>query len=307
MAGSSSVQKVQNGLSDVSLNGGSKWGDQMSSKSSSSDGGSVRGGDKNKKFRKNNSSNGGDKNKKFTKNTYIEVFDKSKSTHHYYNVYFYKEKTIKTTVTHTASKVDQWINNVYNAKHDKLDNLIVGLDIEWRRMRNYQSKRNKVAVLQLCVGRHCLIFQFSCCDAIPESLHDFLGNEKFIFVGSGIQSDAYKLLVDYNLRVARTEELGSLAAYELTETEEDCAESPFHGAGLKELTREILKKELPKKRGTQWSDWQKNFLRDEQVEYACLDAFVSFRLGMRLLNRGNPVHTENNDKDPSQPEEVEEE
>ncbi|MCL7028071.1 hypothetical protein MKW94_017613 [Papaver nudicaule] len=260
MAGSSSVQKVQNGLANLSLNGGSSWGDQMSSNSSTSNGGRVRGGHK---------------------NTHIEVFDKSKSTHHSYDVYFYNEK-IRTTVTHTAYVLDQWIKNIYSDYHDKLDNLVVGLDIEWRRMRN-QIKRNKVDVLQLCVGRRCLIFQFSCCDKIPKSLYDFLGNKKFIFVGAGIESHAYKLLADYNLKVARTEELGDLAAYKLTDNTTDY--KFLHGAELKDLAKAVLEKELPKKEYIEWSNWGRGFLRDEQVEYACLDAFVSFQLAMDLMNR----------------------
>ncbi|MCL7046056.1 hypothetical protein MKW94_011610 [Papaver nudicaule] len=298
MAGELLVQEVQNGLDGLSVNGDDKtnWGD-MSSDQSSTDGSSVHGGD--------------------DKNTYIEVVDKSMSTHHIHNVYFYKEK-IETTVAYSAYVVDQWIKVVNNDNRMKLDNVVVGLDVEYNRMRK-QGKQNSVAVLQLCVGRCCLIFHISCCDAIPPSLDDFLGNEKFIFVGVGIESDAYNLVVDYELKVARTEELGSMAAYKLTNTFEDCRDSHFHKAGLKQLAKDVLNQELPKERRIQWSDWE-DFLSDEQVEYACLDAFVSFKLGVHLMNRANPVHKrENNNnqnnnpqqkkssKDPSEPKKGEEE
>ncbi|XP_026384169.1 Werner Syndrome-like exonuclease [Papaver somniferum] len=260
MAGSS-VEKVQNGLSGLSL------GDQMSS-NSSTNGGNARG----------------------DKNTGIVVVDKSKDTHHTYKVFYYKD-TIFTTVTHTASVVDQWLADLYK-DYDvtKLNNsIVVGLDIEWIRLRSDNSvRRNKVAVLQLCLDKRCLIFQFACCDQVPKSLKDFLGNNKFIFVGSGVDADAHKLKVDHGLMVARTEELGSLAAYKLPDS------NWLHRAGLKNLVKEVLQQELPK-RGYGYpllSNWESDFLSDEQIEYACLDAVVSFKLGFCLMSRAEPSRAE---------------
>ncbi|MCL7028070.1 hypothetical protein MKW94_017612 [Papaver nudicaule] len=216
------------------------------------------------------------------------------STHHTYNVFYYNTEIV-TTVTHSASVVDDWIHDVYDAFPSKLDNLIVGLDIEWRRTRT-RSTRNRVAVLQLCVGRRCLIFQFSCCDGIPKSLDVFLGNKKFIFVGVGTDSHARKLQVDSSLEVARTEELGSLAAYKLADTFKDSSESrKFHDAKLKQLAKDVLNRELPAKDYIEWSNWGRDFLSDEQVEHACLDAFVSYKLGVDLMKRANPKkHTSQN-------------
>ncbi|RZC68696.1 hypothetical protein C5167_031892 [Papaver somniferum] len=267
MAGPS-VQKVQNGSSGLSL------GNQMSS-NSGTNGGSAR----------------GDK-----KNTGIEVIDKSKDTHHTYKVFYYTD-TIFTTVTRRASVVDQWIADLYK-DYDlgKLNNIVVGLDIEWRRIRRgYTGTRNKVAVLQLCLDKRCLIFQFAHCDQVPKSLKDFLGNDKFIFVGSGVDADAYKLMVDHNLMVARTEEVGSLAAFKT-------GESRLHRVGLKKLVREFLQQNLPMRRCL-LINWERDVLRDEQIEYACLDAFVSFKLGVDLMSRATQVRTyQNNKNNNRQPE-----
>ncbi|KAI3945263.1 hypothetical protein MKX01_035024 [Papaver californicum] len=253
-----------------------------------------------------NSYNGGDNISS------IKLVDCSESTHHEYDVYYYKEK-IRTTVTHTGSVVDRWITGVYKDFPNKLNNLVVGLDIEWRRLRE-NSTRNPVAVLQLCLLKRCLIFQISCCDYIPDSLADFLGNEKFTFVGVGIDGDAHKLWVDHGLNVARTEELGSLAAYKLTKTVREYRESRLYKAGLRDLARDVLGQELPKKRGIQLSRWDNDFLTDYQIEYACLDAFVPFKLAINLMARVNPVHTDERRgqkkpfyKDFSQPKKVVEE
>ncbi|MCL7023462.1 hypothetical protein MKW94_021398 [Papaver nudicaule] len=220
----------------------------------------------------------------------IEVVDKTKSDHHVYNVYYYKEK-IRTTVTHKASVVDQWIVSVYNDFRHKLNNLVVGLDIEWSRIRD-NSERNKVAVLQLCLARRCLIFQISCCDSIPKSLHEFLNNNEFIFAGVGIDSDAYKLWGDHRLNVSITEELGGLAAFKLSKTVGEYREGRLCKAGLKVLAKDVLNLELPKPEGILLSNWNIPFLSDYQVEYACLDALVSYKLAIDLMNRANPVHTD---------------
>ncbi|KAI3957935.1 hypothetical protein MKW92_011632 [Papaver armeniacum] len=256
MAGS--VEEVQNGLSGLSLgtNGGSAGGD---------------------------------------KNTGIEVVDKSKDTHHTYKVFYYKD-TIFTTVTHTASVVDQWLADLYkDSDVSKLNNRVVGLDIEWRRLRSDNTgTRNKVAVLQLCLDERCLIFQFLGreLDQVPKSLKDFLGNDKFIFVGSGVDADAYKLMVDHGLMVAKTEELGSLAAYKLSNS------YALHRAELKKLVKDVLQQDLPKK-GYGYpllSNWEYDFLSDEQIEYACLDAVVSYKLGVNLMSRAKTVRNYQNNK-----------
>ncbi|KAI3926053.1 hypothetical protein MKW98_028189 [Papaver atlanticum] len=207
----------------------------------------------------NGGSAGGDK-----KNTGIEVGDKSKDTHHTYKVFYYKD-TIFTTVTHRASVVDQWLADLY---------------------KQYTKQSCCVA------DKRCLIFQFAYCDQVPKSLKDFLGNDKFIFVGSGVHADAYKLMVDHGLMVARTEELGSLAAYKLAGTFKDYRDSRLHKTGLKNLVKDVLQQDLPKRRYL-LSNWERGVLRDEQIEYACLDAFVSYKLGVDLMRRAK-----NNNRQP---------
>ncbi|KAI3917933.1 hypothetical protein MKW98_000167 [Papaver atlanticum] len=252
----------------------------------------------------------------------IEVVDKSQPTHQTYKVLPPKDvhtdkrdvNAIRTTVTHTASVVDRWIAEVYTDFRNKLKNLVVGLDIEWSRKSRENFSRNKVAVLQLCLSTRCLIFQISRCDEIPESLADFLSNESFIFVGAGIDGDAHKLWVDYGLYVGITEEVGSLAAYKLTKTIGEYRESGFYKAGLKNLAKDVLSLDLPKERKIQTSNWNVSFLTEQQIEYACLDAFVSFKLGIHLRGRPNLTHVDERRsqpkkffKDSSEPKKAEEE
>ncbi|KAI3978147.1 hypothetical protein MKX01_012978 [Papaver californicum] len=206
----------------------------------------------------------------------IEELDVSQPTHHTYMVHFYEER-IHTVVTQTASVVDEWISQIYNDFHNKLNNLVVGLDCEWKaNFEKGNSTRNRVAVLQLCVARRCLIFQFNWRDYVPTSLYKFLNNEKFIFVGVGVDEDGDKLFDDYKLTVAKTIDLRPLAAEKLKRKE-------LMRAGLKSLADTVLARDLPKPKNVTLSKWDADFLTYRQIQYACLDAFVSFKLGVVLM------------------------
>ena len=90
-----------------------------------------------------------------------------------------------------------------------------------------------VALLQLCVGRRCLVFQILHADYIPGSLFDFLADERFTFVGVGIGDDAAKLRAGYGLEVGCAEDLRGLAA--------DTLENPaLRSAGLAALVWEVM-------------------------------------------------------------------
>ncbi|KAI3955308.1 hypothetical protein MKW92_004178 [Papaver armeniacum] len=228
----------------------------------------------------------------YSKNSYFEVIDDKKETHHTFDVSFYTD-IIRTTVTPDTSIVDEWIKDVYESFTSKLEdgnNLIVGLDIEWVRLRQ-TSQRNKVAVLQLCLAHKCLIFQFLVKHEVPESLINFLNDERIIFVGSGIDQDARKLWVDYGLYVARSEDLAGLAEYKL-------GTNDLYQSGLQSLMWKVLRKNLPKPKALTLSRWDFDFLSNEQVAYACLDAYASFKLGMKLMPRPRTVNKEGLNRQP---------
>ncbi|KAI3962410.1 hypothetical protein MKW98_010961 [Papaver atlanticum] len=169
---------------------------------------------------------------------------------------------VYTVVTKNASAVEHWIERIYVDYNDFLHNLVVGLDVEWNPY--YYSG---VATLQLCVGRRSLIFQMIHADEIPEALHGFLSNPKFKFVGVGIQSDVDKLRCDYNLGVMNASDLGSLK-----------------NVGLMGLARVVLGcGEIEKPINVTLSNWDQYHLTSAHIKYACVDAYVSFKIGKQLL------------------------
>ncbi|KAG2687445.1 hypothetical protein I3760_09G051400 [Carya illinoinensis] len=206
----------------------------------------------------------------------ISIFDHELpfDTHNLYDVSFDSDR-IQTLVTSSPSVVDSWIFDIYRIHRRRLNRLIVGLDLEWRPSFN-RHVQNPVATLQLCVGRRCLIFQLIHATYIPESLVDFLGQTNFTFVGVGIKSDVEKLLDDYELEVACVVDLRLLAVEELGKMQ-------LRNAGLKQLAWEVLGKQIEKPRNIKMSRWDNEWLTRAQIQYACLDAFLSFEIG-RLLN-----------------------
>ncbi|XP_051199054.1 3'-5' exonuclease-like [Lolium perenne] len=181
---------------------------------------------------------------------------------------------IKTTVTSSGTAVKRWLREIRYMYRWVYHKLIVGLDVEWR--PSYSSVQNPAALLQLCVGRRCLIFQLLHADYIPDALDEFLGDPGFRFVGVGVQEDANRLDNDHRLRVATTVDLRGLAA--------DGMQMPWlRQAGLKGIASAVMGANIEKPQKVRVGPWDAYELSDEQIEYACIDAFVSFEVGRKLL------------------------
>ncbi|KAL3637093.1 hypothetical protein CASFOL_019392 [Castilleja foliolosa] len=195
-----------------------------------------------------------------------------------YDVVFYDD-TILTTVTADPDTVSDWISDIMQIHRYRLNRLIVGLDVEWRPCY-IPGRRNPVATVQICVGRRCLIYQIIYTDYFPQYLIDFLSDENFTFVGVDVQSDLDKLDNDYGIG-------GNAHAVDLRMLAADAYDrQDLNRAGLKTLANFVLGKEMEKPEGVRRSNWARRWLTDEQVDYACVDAFVSFEIG-RVLKAYN--------------------
>ena len=184
-----------------------------------------------------------------------------------YDVISYHDH-ILTTVTRRGTDVDQWINDIMIKHREQLDKLVIGIDTEW-----CLNATKSIAILQLCVGHRCLIFQLLHADEIPASLYAFLNNANFTFVGVGVEHDVRKLSEYRELHVGgRTMDLRHEAALIYDDDEIKCM-------GLKGLAKKVLNMEMEKPRDITLSRWDDVSLSLAQIEYACLDAFVSFEIG----------------------------
>ncbi|KZV30579.1 hypothetical protein F511_05729 [Dorcoceras hygrometricum] len=196
-------------------------------------------------------------------------------THNTYEVLFFGD-SIHTTVTQDPDTVSQWISEVEFIHRFRLHHLIVGLDVEWRPSYN-RNIHSPVATLQLCVGRRCLVFQLIHSPGIPSSLTGFLSNPAYTFVGIGIQADLEKLEEDYGFGYsAKSVDLRDLAANAYGRRD-------LTNSGMKQLAMIVLEKDVEKPKRVTMSRWDNPWLTPDQVQYACVDAFVCFEIG-RLLN-----------------------
>ncbi|KAJ7982381.1 Werner syndrome-like exonuclease [Quillaja saponaria] len=204
----------------------------------------------------------------------------------FYTIDFHEFK-IQTTVTASSRVVDRWIFNIDHHIHLRRyrfhSDLIVGLDTEWR--PNFEPETdNPVAILQLCAGHQCLIFKFLHADTFPSSLVAFLGNKNITFAGMGNKEDAEKLFKDCGLRVSRTMDVGEMAVNKYSNWKE------LKYMGLKKLALTFTGKLMKKPKEITLSCWDAEELSYAQVEYACIDAFVSSQLGMHFKGVLESVH-----------------
>ncbi|KAH0773486.1 hypothetical protein KY290_010623 [Solanum tuberosum] len=103
-------------------------------------------------------------------------------------------------------------------------------------------------------------------------------------VGVEIKADVEKLERDHGLIVSYSVDLKELAAtaYEAFGLVYQIRKN----VGLKELCSVVLLKEMVKPAHITRSRWDYRFLNEEQVEYACIDAFVCFEIEKRLNASG---------------------
>lgn len=183
-------------------------------------------------------------------------------------------KVIETTVTKKEAIANEWlleinINSIYSGTE-----MVVGLDVEWR-PHPIRTMKNKSATLQLCIDTKCLILQLFYMDAIPNLLKDFLKNPSFTFVGIEVGDDVEKLRDEYGLDCTKYADIREKAK----------AKWPgrFSRPGLKDLAREVCGLYMPKPKHICLSNWEARILSSGQVEYACIDAYASYKIGYRLI------------------------
>ena len=180
---------------------------------------------------------------------------------------------IRTTVTNSGDAVKRYLREV--RAHGR--RLTVGLDTEWRVVHGEAGRANRMAVLQLCVGRRCLVFQIARADYVPAALRVFLACPDHSFAGVAVGNDVERLHVDCGIAVAGAVDLRHVAAEVLARPE-------LRGAGLKTLAREVMGAHVDKEERVTRSRWDRP-LSTEQVRYASIDAFVSYEVGRLLLLR----------------------
>ncbi|QHO57393.1 hypothetical protein HN51_011985 [Arachis hypogaea] len=184
-------------------------------------------------------------------------------------------KAIETTVTNKAIIVDQWIEEINVLYAGKSTVVVVGLDVEWRPNYSRYMDNNKSATLQLCIDEKCLILQLFYIDNLTLSLKNFLMNPNFAFVGVEVGDDISKIRNEYDLNCGAHADIRELAMEKWP--------GRFRRPGLKDLAKDVVGLSMKKPKHVSMSNWEARVLSIEQVEYACIDAYASYKIGHKLL------------------------
>jgi hypothetical protein len=177
----------------------------------------------------------------------------------------FRSVEIETTVTRDAAVADAWVRGL-RASHPCGAPFIVGLDCKWNKQptRSPAWMAPKSAVFQLLYLRRVL-----------EILREFLRDPRVQLVGVGVVEGVVEA-ADHGLVCAAPVELAGPCDAYLGLVGRD-------KLGLKEYAKKVLDLNMEKPESVGMSDWEKYDLSMCQIGYACVDAYVSYRLGEKVL------------------------
>ncbi|WVZ72050.1 hypothetical protein U9M48_020568, partial [Paspalum notatum var. saurae] len=190
---------------------------------------------------------------------------------------------VVTTVTARPAIARRWLHTAVWLQGRRLrsgGDLTVGLGVQWKPpCRKLPSGAvPRPATLQLCRGNHCLVFQVARAGAAPNILRRLLADARVLFAAYRAAYDRRLLRAHHRLDVASVMELRGAAGMGGASMEE-MAEK-LRGAKFKKNHEKLLGvRGALKPRSVGTSDWDAERLSLDQVRYACVDAYLSFRLG----------------------------
>ncbi|CAM0880728.1 unnamed protein product [Alopecurus aequalis] len=192
--------------------------------------------------------------------------------HRTYEVRVAGQTTVTTTVTAHPDVARRWVYKTLWLHGPRLRSgagLTVGMGVQWTPLFRRWGDDPRPGTLQLCCGRRCLVFQIAQAGAVPAVLRRFLEDTRLVFVGYNIRADCCKLWDHHRLMVARPQELRVVTGMGNSSMER-MAEQILGWRGVKKTKRV----------GT--SRWDGRTLSKKQMMYACVDACISHRIGVRL-------------------------
>ncbi|XP_020098432.1 uncharacterized protein LOC109717170 [Ananas comosus] len=177
-------------------------------------------------------------------------------------------QTIHTVVTSSADDVEDWFYNIGTLPR----RTIVGVDVKCRLPLDPDDR--VIALLSLCIGRRCLVFQIFHAESIPYVLRTFFRYSGCRFVCMSARGVANDLWDECRLRVRNRVDLGELAA-------ERMARPDLRWAPLRVLEQEVLGVEVNIRCAI--GAWDQNPLSKVQIARACAAVFMASEIGRWLL------------------------
>ncbi|XP_020094923.1 uncharacterized protein LOC109714638 [Ananas comosus] len=184
---------------------------------------------------------------------------------------------IFTTNTNSADVVTRSINEavaIYGPPPISRVHQPVGLHIQ--RSLPYGA----IALLQLFVGKHCLLYQLMHRDAWPpRNLYTFFKDERFCFTGASAEEVVPALQREFGFKVRVALDLGHVASRRL-------GREDLRWAGLEQLAMEMMRIEMMRPDEFPQSAWGQRALPLQLVAFACANSFISYELSRIVFNHG---------------------
>ncbi|KAL6647649.1 hypothetical protein ACP70R_015086 [Stipagrostis hirtigluma subsp. patula] len=179
---------------------------------------------------------------------------------------------VQTTVTSRGDVVRQWVQTTWwRLRRRSGGDRVVGMGVQWHPLSRAlpAGAEPRPCTLQLCAGNRCLVFQVGQAGAIPAVLRRFLADGGVTFAGYNVAYDCRVLRAHHGLVVASTLELHG--AWGMGNASMARMAERLLGITGEEKDREVRR-----------SRWGVRKLSMEQVRYACVDAYLSCRLGEHI-------------------------
>jgi hypothetical protein len=173
---------------------------------------------------------------------------------------------VQVAVTSATMTVERFLRDV---RGEEPKPLIVGLDTEW-----FENDRKRIALIQICVDKKCLLFKVGIAGDIPDNLKSFLADEDHVFVGVAIANDLDRLREGHQIELSNKVELQAMAPFIISDRQWNNVPS------LATLAQELLGVAIGGK-GTnvRYKHWDNKQLTENQIKYACTDVVVPYMVG----------------------------
>jgi hypothetical protein len=194
-----------------------------------------------------------------------------------HNIPVHGSTVMKVLYTNMVSSVEAWLDKAEEIL-DASERKIVGLDVEYDKLRDSYNSKRKPAVIQLCYGTDVLVFHFCHADQFCQKLRNFLFGWRYIFAGFDIAQDKNILgrvdLPVHNLR-------------DIQQAWRDPDNTSKRTQGLKDVAGAIIdpfynsmKDGFGRKEHSMWADPPP--LTEKHLEYAARDAYATYEVYRRL-------------------------
>jgi len=157
-------------------------------------------------------------------------------------------------------------------------------------VKKFDGGNFMTALLQLCVGSCVLVFQvlYATGGDLPAVLKSFLTEEEHIFMGAHIGNDVYRLQDDFGITISHPVDL-QLAVPEADPSYEYLGgPHPVYKvrrSSLEKIVSEVLRLPHLSKPVVDHDSWDACYLRPSQVEYAAVEAYLSYEIVNQLKIR----------------------